>query len=438
LLFHLITNVWGARHTESFLRMTLPNVLSGGNLPALARAHAVRYRIHTTPADRARIEASPAGRRLASSVPVEIVTPLGERAPAPVHHVHWFHKTAAEAKRAGAVAVFVPPDTLWSDGTFARCGEVIARGYDAIATPFLQVVAETCIDDALARFTQASDGSIAIPPAALAELGRRHLHPLTALAMPASPHARPGLERYWPVPGDGILSRFAVRELFAFDPRRRPITFLWYAGGPEDTRGIYFSGGPHDMGMLSVDPIAKYLENTIVGHTVASADLVRSTLHPWNDTEQTRVFARRRIVWAARARPGASWRATRRESDRAMRAVAVRRVAQRLWKGLKDLGCHRAAGALALALEVTPLAERRSRRGALTVLAPSDVALGDVRFEALLAPGAEAALAAAIERHVVAGPVASSARTIAGLPVASGPHRIAGLDVFVVDACSAG
>ena len=116
MLFHVITNVWGDRHTGIFLRTTLPNVLSAGNLPALAAAHKVRYRIYTTPADRAQIEASTAGQSLASLVEVEFVTPRGDRAPDVSYHVHWFHRTAAEAKRDGAIAVFVPPDTLWSEG----------------------------------------------------------------------------------------------------------------------------------------------------------------------------------------------------------------------------------------------------------------------------------------------------------------------------------
>ena len=129
----------------------------------------------------------------------------------------------------------------------------IPFGQKAVANPFLQVVAETCIPEVLEKFASQADGSISIPPASLYDLAKRHLHPLTALAMPSSPHGRPALEFYWPVPGEGIVSRFAVRELFAFDPRRCPITFLWYAGGVEDQDGIYFASGPQDIGMLCVD-----------------------------------------------------------------------------------------------------------------------------------------------------------------------------------------
>jgi uncharacterized surface protein with fasciclin (FAS1) repeats len=375
VLFHLITNVWGERHTATFLQSTLPNVMSSGNLPALARAHEVRYRIYTTPADRARIESSAPGQRLARLVNVEFVTPLGERKPDVSHHVHWFHRTAAEAKREGAIAVFVPPDTLWSDGSFRRLGEVMAQGYKAVANPFLQVVAETCVPEILERFGGQPDGNLCIPAGALYDLAKRHLHPLTALAMPGSPHGRPALELYWPVPREGIVSRFAVRELFAFDPRRCPITFLWYAGGKEDREGIYFASGPEDIGMLSVDHLDKYIENYIVGHTVTAADVVRSTLHPWNNTEQTRTFARQPIEWHAGQTTLSSWRRTEARATLAMREVEVRRSAQRLWTLLRDIGCDRAAGILALVLEATPLARRWRTEVPLTVFVPTNAAL---------------------------------------------------------------
>jgi hypothetical protein len=374
--FHIITHVWGARHTALFLKMTLPNVLSSGNLPSLVINNDVRYRIYTTPADQAEIEASEQGRSLAKLMPVDFCTPLGTLKPEPFHHVHFNHRSATEAKLAGAIAVFVAPDSLWSDGTFHRCGEVMARGYKAIATPFLQVVAESCIPEALETFGCPDDGTILIPPSGLYDLGRRHLHPLTALAMPRSPHGRPALDMIWPVPGEGFVSRFALRELFAFDPRRCPITFLWYAGGAEDDENIYLATGPEDMAMLSVDPLDKYHDNYIVSHKICPGDLVRSTLHPWNvkDQNQTRVFSRRRMYWRSTTRDPKRWRRAESRSDLAMREVEVRSIAQRLWALLYDIGCTQAAGVLAVALEATPLARRWSANTPLTIFVPSNEA----------------------------------------------------------------
>jgi hypothetical protein len=125
--FHVTTNVWGAHHTELFINLTLPNVLSPRNLPALAQQGDVRYRIFTTPSSKDKIQTSKVGQQLASLLNVEFLTPL-DRTPESIWHIHWFHRAAAEAKVAGASVIFVPPDTLWTDGAFQHIGEHIAAG----------------------------------------------------------------------------------------------------------------------------------------------------------------------------------------------------------------------------------------------------------------------------------------------------------------------
>jgi len=432
MLFHVVTIVWGAHHTDLFLDLTLPNVLSPGNLPAMAAGHAVRYRIFTTPADRDRVLAHPNGRRLHQIVPVDFVLPLGERAPDVQYHVHWFHRSATEAKRDGAVAMFVPPDTLWSDGTFRHGAAIMASGKKAVAVPFLQVVAETCVPEAKARFGGPVEQGLTIPPAELVALARRHLHPLTGAATPGSPHARPALEMHWPVPGDGFLSRFAVREAFAIDPRRCPMTFLWYAGGAEDLDGIHFSADSDDMVMLSVDPLAKYIPIYIPDHTVAPADVARSTLHPLNDTEQTRAFARRRVQWHEGPMDTGPWQRRHRRSDAAFGAMVANRVAMRLWAMLKRIGCQRAAALLAVGLHATPLARRWRHSGSLRVYAPTDralAALGDAALERLMRPGGEAAL----RRFLLAHAMPAEAAPPPDVVPAGAPHRLDWLEVQAVD-----
>lgn len=425
MLFHIITIVWGKQHTDHFLKLTLPNVLSPGNLPALCRAHEVRYRLYTTPPDRARIEIDPTWQKLVRLLPVEFVMPLGERTPDVSYHVHWFHRSAAEAKRAAAIAVFVPPDTLWSDGTFSRCGEVMAGGARAIAVPFLQVVAETCIPEALERFGQRPEEGLKIPSVAIVDLARRHLHPLTTLATPGSPHARPALEMHWPVPGHGVLSRFAVRELFAVDPRRTAMTFLWYAGGAEDFEGIHFASDSDDMVMLSVDPLAKYLPIYILDHTVEPVDVARSTLHPLNDTHQTRNFARYRVCWHNGTLDQPGWSTTMRQSDSAFRQVVFHRAAMRLWAHLKRIGCIKAAALLAVAAHATGLARRWRQVASLRIYVPTDKAFGhfgDTAYEGLLRNGNEQVLIDFLLAHV--SPAASVTPSAPIMPLAGSPFRI--------------
>ncbi len=187
------------------------------------------------------------------------------------------------------------------------------------------------------------------------------------------------------------------------------------------------------MAMLSVDPLDKYFANYIVGHTVQPADLVRSTLHPWNDTNQTRAFARQRIYWYGKAKTAALWRRAEIESDAAMREVEVRRTGQRLWKKLRDIGCLRTAGVLALALEATKLGRAWRMAPPLTVYAPSDEAFSRhaTQIEPLLGVGAETALLRLIRAHVVSS-LENDAQA-AHHRVVSGPHSIEDVTLWVID-----
>ena len=181
---------------------------------------------------------------------VKIVTPLGDRQPEVEWHVHWFHRSTAEAKLEGACPVFVPPDTIWADGSLGFFAAKLAEGYVGVACPFVLVNADTLLTE-LPTFETSS--SLTIPASNLTQLALQHLHPLHILGMPGAPHARPAFEIHWPDGHERLLSRYAVRELVAFDPNKCPITFLWYAGGGA-IHGIYFGDNSNDMLMLSVTP----------------------------------------------------------------------------------------------------------------------------------------------------------------------------------------
>src|SRR5262249_23498222 len=161
----------------------------------------------------------------------------------------WFHRAAAEAKKAGAFVFFVPPDTLWTDGSLAQMAKHLASGKRGVACPFILVVSDTCVPDARSRFIETTTGTLRIPPAEMWPFAKQHMHPNQILAMPCAPHSRPVFELHWPVGHNGLLSRYAFRELAAFDPGRIPISFLWCADGPEDLNGIHFASEPEDMFM---------------------------------------------------------------------------------------------------------------------------------------------------------------------------------------------
>jgi hypothetical protein len=454
MLFHIITNVWGERHVDLYLDLTLPNVLSSGNLPVLARRHDVVYRFFTTPEARAQIERSMLFGRLADTCAIEFLTPLGQRTPDVSWHVHWFHRSAAEAKAAGAMAVFVPPDTLWTEGAFARIGDLLAAGRKGVACPFVLVVGETLVPAARSRFLDRATGTIAVPPAQMWSLVQRHMHPLHALAIPGAPHARPAFELHWPVGPEGMISRYAVRELTAFDPARCPISFLWNADGPEDLEGVHFVTESDEMLMLSVDPLTKYFVNYIVDHSCDGFDLARTTRHPLNETRQTRVFATRSVNIHGPEGRSRCWSRAEAKAAAAARDLRVGRAAMLLHAALTLNGAGIMAGLLSVALLDTHFARRWRAELPLSVIAPVDAAFNAAQRASSLAlagPGRARDLIAALFDNVVIGRLTSGvpAATLGGTTVErrvdggaerinqaavkAGPIELEGLELYLVD-----
>lgn len=454
-LFQVVTNVWGDWHIDLFLNLTLPNLLSPRNLPALASRGRVVYRVFTTPPGRQRIEASDIARRLhALDLDVEYLTPLGTRAPDSSWHVHWFHRAAAEAKAAGAFVLFVAPDSLWTDGSFEQMAKHMLAGRRGVACPYLPVSSDTCVADARERFVDAASGVLTLPSSAVWPFAQRHLHPLHALAIPGGPHARPLYQLHWPVGSEGTISRYAFREFVAFDPSRCPITFLWNADGPEDLDGIYFAHDSDDMFMLSVDSIGQYFRDYIVNHSCHPFDVSRASLLPLNDTKQTRVFVSHNVeIHADRMRTDA-WRRQDRRARAAARDIRVGRAAMLLSEMLMTLQCAQSSKLLNVALLDTHLSRRWRDDTPLTVIASTDTAFSEAeqgRLLSLIAPGNERALVEVLRDHLVPGELApgavarslggtqfrrqtsSGADTINGVNVLKGPIDIEGVHLFIVE-----
>ena len=454
MLFHIITSVWGERHVDLFLDLTLPSILSARNLPSLAERGEIVYRFFTTPSARARIEAGLITRRLRAIARVEYVIPLGDATPAADWHVHWNHRSAAEAKLAGAIVFFIPPDTLWTNGSLEHMANLIAAGWRGVASPFIEVASETTVHEARTRFLDPESGALTIEPTAMWPFARRHVHPLHALAVPGGPHARAAFFLHWPVGEQGTISRYAFRELTAFDPRRCPITSLWYPDGPEDAEGVYFVGDSDEMLMLSVDPVSKYLDTYIIRHSCHPFDLACITLHPLNDNQQARVFASQAVRMHSGSIPVDGWRRTELQAKAAARDIMVGRAAMLLCRELEAHRCVQSASLLSIALRDTHLSRRWRHDRPLTVIASTDAALSRELGSAALTlagHGCNRELVNVIRDHVIPGhlhfgqlrhslggtTVCMTCKdefvAINDVPVTCGPIEIEGIDLFITD-----
>jgi hypothetical protein len=348
LLFHLITAVWGSRHRQLFIDVAIPSLLSLNNIPALASKNKVIYFIYSSSEDAILLEKHIIVQNLKKYVEIKFIDSFDCAELEPFDHVHFYHIGAANAKLQKAIAVLIAPDALWSDGTFKRCGVLMNQGKKAITIPFLQVVAESLVPDILENYIDPLDGAVTLDAKKFTDIGLNHLHPLSILAMPASPHGRPSLDYIWPSKSN-IQTRYAVRELFAFNPSLVDISFLWYFAGPELSDDLYISSGPDDMAMLSIDPLVKNLNNYLPNHKISSSDIARSLVHPWNvkDQNQTKLFVQKKSTWGVNTINPKNINIS---ADFFMKEIFFRRSIYDLYSLLLKINCSISAEILSVAL----------------------------------------------------------------------------------------
>jgi hypothetical protein len=222
--FHFIVAVWGEAYVTPFLDVIVPNLLSAGNLPAMRGRDQSTFCFYTAPDDVTRIESSPAFARLTQVIPTKVVSPSS------VDFTGGKHQIMAACHRAGVLAadgeeaaiIFLPPDTIWSDGTFRRVEEIAETGKRLLAVAGLRVVKETFVPEFLRLYHHAETGLAAINSRELVKLSLKHLHPITQRHFWDSPtFCHWSALLLWGIGNEGILARnFHLHPLMVNPPHR--------------------------------------------------------------------------------------------------------------------------------------------------------------------------------------------------------------------------
>lgn len=205
--FHFINVTWGPRHTGLFLDVSLPTQLAPGNLPALANRAGTIYKIYTTHEDAKRIRESPVYQKLCQTVTTEII--LIEVNPETPHHLMFaeFHKLAImAAEKVEAALVFLAPDTLLSNGSFARLGELVDSGKRAVFTSGIRLTLETFVPAFHERYRAQGQDRVCMTGRELVDLALDHVHPFSeAVIWPARIPVPSNL--FWSVGREGLIGR---------------------------------------------------------------------------------------------------------------------------------------------------------------------------------------------------------------------------------------
>lgn len=183
-LFNLV--LWGERYVDKFLRFALPSLLAPGNVPALTQYGPVIFDIHTTDADRMRLDASPgiAALRQRARIDYTILPATlfdfkgteGTPAPDRLFVAGAQNLSAIKAGALRADLTYVVTEGLYSDRHFAIAKDYLRDGYKAVLTSSLRA-RDSGIAALLDAHGKVTEEAIAIGAAPLVAYACANLNP---------------------------------------------------------------------------------------------------------------------------------------------------------------------------------------------------------------------------------------------------------------------
>jgi hypothetical protein len=316
------------------------------------------------------------------------------------HHAVW-NFAYQRAKQERSYVLNLPPDAVFSDGSGRTWAQLLAQGMTSILWMFPRVL-DTVMPVLQKRFLT-PEGVMVAPSRDLVALNIEHLHPLSSAYFAESKHF-PGHPEMviWPMGEEGFLLRAFGGEARLFDPNRVELSPHQIVTGKLDGRCTFIDDSDA-MYMLSLTPTA---HDSDWYRSEARAD--PGKIGRWwmtFDGTSNDVAASRQIRLHTGKRTEPLWRACEHRADLfASRAIASReffRVARLAF----DMECTWVAHlATRLARRSAACLRLFPKRMPVMVFSPTDEAIGALRVEDLLKPGAAHQLRNFIYNHIVVDP----------------------------------
>ncbi len=207
--------VWGAEYVDMFLNLCLPNQLTPGNLKVFKNGPEAVYIIYTRPEDVLSIKENRFYRELTEVMKTEIHTvdfihslKDGIEAMALVTKCH--KRAIPESNKEDARIVFLPPDQVYSEGTFQRLIEIAATGKRFVGVAGMRLDRKT-FRPAFQRSFRGADGYTQAASRPLVKLALSHLHPMAQSWFFDSDRCNADMNQlYFKVEGSGIVARCLV------------------------------------------------------------------------------------------------------------------------------------------------------------------------------------------------------------------------------------
>lgn len=259
---HFVIPCWGASYADFCARVTLPSLLSPGNLPFLARHSPMSMHFYVDSDAEKVLNAHPSMARLRQLMHVELIlvqdvvqAPMASKYQQMIAcHQHFFRTYG----RAGNALYFSNADYLWSDGALARTYEAFVAGKRLVSTGILRLNRHALLS--VLQQPEFAGPVLSLAPRTLVRIGLQHLHP----EMLASFYNGATLTAWasillWNVPHEGLIMRTFHHQCVA----ARPSVNVGELQGTIDCNVTACLGiKPQDVEMISDSDEMCYFEAT--------------------------------------------------------------------------------------------------------------------------------------------------------------------------------
>lgn len=378
--------------------------MAPGNLPNLVARAQVVYDIYAPKEDLKILKQATIFSKLEKlgCVKLNKISTKDIKDPIQTHHNIW-RKCVTKAIRANGIALFMPPDIIWSDGSLQYSLDQLEQGKKAIFMGLMRVASETCIPELLKNHCRPSSPIINLTGRELIAMGLNNAHPLWFTYFRESEHfpIHPELI-VWPVASKGFLVRFLAREMFMFraaDLEINSSNQLLKLDNPADIHVIT------DTDQAAALSLAQLFQDIPWYQNPQTADPI--TIGQWwlnHDSPLNDFLASQSMRFHGDLVFENEWRKTEIQSAAFVRRIIIARETQRIIEGLRFYGETLAAQILSLALFEAGLMGRWPVTGPITAFIPSEKILKkwlNSKDSQLLGQKRKKDLIRAILRHVV-------------------------------------
>lgn len=323
--YYFLTPVWGASYTKLYVEVVIPAQLATGNLEAFRHHPGCRYIIYTTRADADFIRSSPVFAKLNACVPVTFEW-LDQSAGTTHDKMSACYRSGiALAGRADAGVLFLTPDIVFADGSFAAIKRLAEGGRDAVFVPAIRTLKQGVV--AALQRSRGGDDVIRVQPRDLMQIALDNLHPLADASwwdqgdtglLPAN--------LYWSVGKEGILGHcFHLHPVFVH-PQRKDAKFFgtvdddFVAAACPDARRDYVVSDSDEFLSIELSDLAHFFDT---GFRKGSVEDAAKWAEQFASTRHRMLFDHVVRMHTGMRDPDA-WRKTEAEAGRVVAAIKAK------------------------------------------------------------------------------------------------------------------